>query len=597
MYPDVPRTVRLGTREDEDRPLIPCEYSHAMGNSNGNVHLYWDYFWSDDHPRMQGGFIWDMIDQGLRKVDGPTQRSFFAYGGDFGDTPNDLQFCINGLFSPDREPHPAVNELKYLQQPVAFKVPSSNNSDTIHLNVNGPPTIALNVVNRYSFRDLSNLTWTWNVTSDCALEPVGSGSFEVTNATLDEVLKLPLKQVVAKVTSEARKVDHTTKFYLNLCGSLKDASSWAKKGHELVSQQFRLQFDGLETREKPKSTGDKVVQATSLQVSESNSSIIVLSVGKDIPLITIDKASGAIKSFSTLGGKGILASPTEVDVAGIVPNYTRAATDNDAGGAEVYLGFVLPDPLLMPVVNAYNFILGSQSLSYVCQWKLHGLDPASPPKTVCNKIVASECDDRVEIQAECTTVRQDPERTSLFHTNSKYIVFSDGRVQVAHHVIPCRSIRSIPSLPRVGVSMALDSSLFNISYFGRGPHENYPDRKSGAQLGVWSTTAKENDFEYIVPSENGSKSDCDWVAFRDESGYGVCVVPEPAGINFNASLYSQEEFHLAKHTYDLPARQNGTSPIHFNIDAKLMGVGGDTSWYPVVYDRYKVLADREYNYR
>lgn len=103
MYPDVPRTIRLGTREDEDRPLILCEYSHAMGNSNGNVHLYWDFFWSEDHPRMQGAFIWDMIDQGIRKVHEPTQRSFFAYGGDFGDQPNDLQFCINVSVIPRLE--------------------------------------------------------------------------------------------------------------------------------------------------------------------------------------------------------------------------------------------------------------------------------------------------------------------------------------------------------------------------------------------------------------------------------------------------------------------------------------------------------------
>jgi beta-galactosidase len=96
MYPDVPRAMQLGKLlEDEDRPLILCEYSHAMGNSNGNVHLYWECFWSDNYPRMQGGFIWDMIDQGLRKVHEATGRTYYAYGGDFGDEINDRQFCIN----------------------------------------------------------------------------------------------------------------------------------------------------------------------------------------------------------------------------------------------------------------------------------------------------------------------------------------------------------------------------------------------------------------------------------------------------------------------------------------------------------------------
>lgn len=94
MYPDVNRTVKMAERNDEDRPVILCEYSHSMNNSNGNLHLYWESFWNPDYPRLQGGFIWDMIDQGLRKraKDG---REYYAYGGDFGDEINDRQFCIN----------------------------------------------------------------------------------------------------------------------------------------------------------------------------------------------------------------------------------------------------------------------------------------------------------------------------------------------------------------------------------------------------------------------------------------------------------------------------------------------------------------------
>jgi len=96
MYPNIPRTLRLASRKDEDRPVILCEYSHAMGNSNGNLHLYWETFWSKDTPRLQGGFIWDMIDQGLRVPDTKNGSGhYFAYGGDFGDTVNDAQFCIN----------------------------------------------------------------------------------------------------------------------------------------------------------------------------------------------------------------------------------------------------------------------------------------------------------------------------------------------------------------------------------------------------------------------------------------------------------------------------------------------------------------------
>ena len=95
MYPNVGKTVHMGTLEEEDRPVILCEYSHSMGNSNGNLHLYWERFWKGDLPRLQGGFIWDMIDQGLRHTQPGDGRTYFRYGGDYGDDVNDLQFCLN----------------------------------------------------------------------------------------------------------------------------------------------------------------------------------------------------------------------------------------------------------------------------------------------------------------------------------------------------------------------------------------------------------------------------------------------------------------------------------------------------------------------
>jgi beta-galactosidase len=117
MYPNVEKTIQLALKWT-DRPVVLCEYSHAMGNSNGNIHLYWEAFYSKEYPRLQGGFIWDMVDQGLKKICPSSGRTYFGYGGDFGDSINDAQFCINGIFSPDRKPHPSVHEIKYLQQAI-----------------------------------------------------------------------------------------------------------------------------------------------------------------------------------------------------------------------------------------------------------------------------------------------------------------------------------------------------------------------------------------------------------------------------------------------------------------------------------------------
>jgi beta-galactosidase/beta-glucuronidase len=111
--------------------LTDKNFSHAMGNSNGNIHLYWEAFYSNKYPRLQGGFVWDMVDQGLRKICPSSGRKYFAYGGDFEDRINDAQFCINGIFSPDREPHPSVHEIKYLQQPIQIFSKSISIADDV----------------------------------------------------------------------------------------------------------------------------------------------------------------------------------------------------------------------------------------------------------------------------------------------------------------------------------------------------------------------------------------------------------------------------------------------------------------------------------
>jgi beta-galactosidase len=445
--------------------------------------------------------------------------------------------------------------------------------------------VRLDVVNRYAFRDLSHLVWEWNVTSDYSAEPIAAGTFEVTDATLKDGLSLVITRGLAKAMREGHNRDHAVAYFLNLRGCLKQSAVWAEQGHLLVTQQLRLGLDGLKSPEKMAPQEINPVPNDSLRVVEDESTISVSrnASTEGTPFVVIDKHTGTISSFSTPDGETTLAPPSQVDVAGVVPNFTRAATDNDRGGVELVYEHIWPTPLVMPWLKVYSFLYGSEGLSYLWNWRMHGLDPSFPPKTVCRHIKVSESadDNQVRIETECAIERHGSS-AELFRQHIIYTVYIDGRIHIGNHVFPSKSIRNIPSLPRIGLSLQLDSSLFNVQYFGRGPHENYPDRKAGAKVGVWSTTAKENDFQYIVPGENGSKSDCQWVAFRDKRGDGICVVSAseqsedaPAGVSFSASLYSQEEFHLATHTCDLPIRANGDSPVHVNIDHKMMGVGGD----------------------
>lgn len=130
MYAHPYQCAGLVDAPGEERPLVLCEYSHAMGNSNGGLHEYWRLF--DTHPNIQGGFIWDWCDQGLLQTL-PDGRTRWAYGGDFGDSPNDKQFCINGVVWPDRAPHPAMAELRYLQQPLLAQLAAADGQSILRL--------------------------------------------------------------------------------------------------------------------------------------------------------------------------------------------------------------------------------------------------------------------------------------------------------------------------------------------------------------------------------------------------------------------------------------------------------------------------------
>jgi beta-galactosidase len=585
MYPDVGRTVRLAQRTDEDRPVILCEYSHSMNNSNGNLHLYWKEFWNPETPRLQGGYIWDMIDQGLRKKNAKG-REFFAYGGDFGDVVNDRQFCINGMFSPERIPHPSVAEIKYLMQPVDICV-TEPDTGRLHLKVSGDKVdpVSFRIENRYTFRDLSHLSWNWQLVCDRSKAPLLEGTGKSEKELLSS---LDLSAAVKTLweMEELKSSNFGCSYFLNIQGVLKVKQPWAGNGHELVSKQFPVDFtfDGIP---KPPSGPSSPIDLGPLSIwISTDANVIQVSRGDAAPFVGIDKTTGGINSIQW----------TDTNIfhgRGTQPNFTRATTDNDRGGMELVLAFMKLDwakPLFLLFEGMDNF-------SHNLRWEMRGLSHDAPPKLVCNDVaVTKEDPDLVTIEAKCSIVSV--RKRNLFEKTITYEIHRSGKIHVSYRIVPSDFLRSIPSLPRVGISMEVDPGLYNIQYYGRGPYENYPDRKAGSHMGLWETTPLEMGYDYIVPSENGSRSDCEWIAFGSrDGGEGMLVVAE-AGSSFSCSalLHSIDELHHAEHTCDLDARENGKHPIHVNIDHQLMGVGGDVSWFPCVYPEFLVKA-QEYNYR
>jgi beta-galactosidase/beta-glucuronidase len=399
MYTSVPLLQELHDRKDEDRPIILCEYSHSMNNSNGNIQLYWEKFWDPTFPRLQGGYIWDFKDQGLRKKtkDG---REFFAYGGDFGDTINDQQFCINGLFSPDLDPHPSVEEIKYLQQPVKIETEHSktslqlkvlDNNKIILSNGEGTST-SLRLMNRYTFRDLSHLTWKWELHCSISQFPIGTGFAGDDHGRLSigwtESSACHLREVESKHGG--------VRYFLNIMGVLRENSSWADAGHVIVREQYRVNSVTIEgvnalTNMIPIQMD---THASMITVRETQDTIAVASPEKDraTPFVTFSKVNGSILSLCWDGQIDILGRN------GLTTNYTRAATDNDRGGLELVLQHMMLD-WARPVFFRF---WGYKHFSHLLHWREHGLTQDQPPRVVCHDMTYKQQDHVVVISADCS---------------------------------------------------------------------------------------------------------------------------------------------------------------------------------------------------
>ena len=286
MYPMVHEITDYGEDQSGKRPLIMCEYAHSMGNSTGNLKEYWDAI--ESLHGLQGGFIWDWVDQGLRRV-AENGKEYWAYGGDFGDEVNDQNFCINGLIWPDRRPHPAMYEYKKILQPVAV--------DAVDLAAG-----EIRITNKNWFTDLSGLAISWTISADGA--PVQEGQIEplpIPPGTSD-TLCLPYQ----------RSTTPATEYLLTIRFHLQENTPWAEQGHEVAWAQFELPWPSVSTN----ITEEQEMLPLNLHQTET----IVQITGVNF-LIEFDKTAGCISRWQY----------QDVDLfrSGPLLNVWRAPTDND----------------------------------------------------------------------------------------------------------------------------------------------------------------------------------------------------------------------------------------------------------------------------
>ena len=473
-----PENLKRSARQVTDKPFMMREYAHAMGNSLGNFQEYWDVIYSDSS--IVGAAVWDWVDQGFfAKEDNgkwvidydeshASPQRTFAYGGDFGDQPNDGNFCINGLIAPDRVPHPHYYELRHVYQPLQFV----REGDDIR------------IINHDSFTDPSE----YDVMCD--------------------TLRFPGETL------------------LNVYARLRRATPWAEAGFVVASEQFVLQ---------PYSFPSQIAGKAAKVKSKDDTVVLTTKSGS----ITIDR-TGALSSW-LVGGQQMLQAPLE-------PYFWKPTNDNQsAAGFEQRLG----------------------------AWK----------EAASGRVVKSLNVRKTKTCAIVTAEMSLPIGADYMLT---YTVTDDGRIKVDADYRPAHD--SIPLMPKFGMRMRLPADMTDIVYYGRGPWENYPDRKRSAFIGRYEMPLSAFETEYVKPQDNGNRCDVRWFEIsslqrklRIEGCQPLCI---------RAWDYGEENLTDVHHPQDVTRGRF----VNLNIDLNLHGVGGVDTWGARTLPQYTIPGDKPYHY-
>jgi beta-galactosidase len=522
MYPAIDTIVQWATDKkhpDQTRPLIMCEYSHAMGNSNGSLADYWDAF--EKYPGLQGGFIWEWIDHGLKQKtsDG---REYWAYGGDFGDQPNDLNFVCDGLVWPDRTPHPGLYEFQHLAQPVkALKYDSRSGR--------------LEIRNKQDFATLAWIRGEWEV--KIGEKITARGKLPPLKTAPQQTEKLKLKFSLPPLQSDEEA-------FLNFRFFAAQKMAWCEAGHLVGWDQIAL--PGFARKTASLGRSGKTNPAP-LEVNRSGNA---LTIGNHLLQLDVSTDSARIESLKWKGHDLLVAGPQL--------QIWRGATDNDGIKGQNYAG----RPLF--------------------KWREQGLDRLVL-KTVSAKAVAQKDGSVVLVLEQVGSCAASEKAVRHRHT---YTILPGGEILAENEFVVDREV---PDLPRLGVVLSLPPSLEKLRWLGRGPFENYWDRKRAAQVDLYESTVTDQYVPYVMPQEHGNHTDVRWLSL--EGAKAGLLVRAQGLLEFTASHYTAHDLYAAHHTYDLKPRPE----IILSLDHHQRGLG-TASCGPDTLDRYK-LSPGNYLFR
>ena len=533
--------------QHKGKPFFFTEYAHAMGNAVGNFAEYWDAIHA--HDSLAGGCIWDWVDQAVWKETdriGPDGRRVrhLAYGGDFDDHPNDGPFCCNGLVGPLREPTPKLLEVAHVHRSLLLSACCQTARAILH--------------NRYAFTYADEFDCRWELLANG--EAVASGTAEVPHLAPGESgeMRFPINLVTLEPDKE---------HFLNVFFSTRSATPWAPAGWVVAREQIEIAAIGVLGDHALLVGADRRAARAggsgASPVVREDATIVTVQAGSTVAVFS--RATGTLARLE-MGGVTILE-----DAAGIVagPRLTciRALTDNDVwmrrndreGDFNIYYTGLTQLSYHNPVVEA-----GDAAFSRVGDTRPEG---------------------RISGADILCSVSVDGAKTCGWRHESRWRFFNSGAIEVEERVVPFGAMPSC--LPRLGTSWRLSPALEQLRWYGRGPFENYIDRKTAAFVGLWKSTVSEQYVEYERPQDCGYKTDVRWAELSDAAGRGVRFSADRP-LFVQALHYTWEDLEFARHRGGQERIFNMPAPppeVFLNLDIGQCGLGG-ASCGPRPMDKY-----------
>ncbi len=477
-------------KSDHILPYIQSEYAHSMGNGLGNLKEYWDIFRSNDNA--QGGFIWDFKDQTLslpitfNQIDTLNKENFFAYGGDFGDEKNDLEFSGNGLLYGDGDISAKMIEVNKVYQSINFKQLDLHTYE---------------ISNEFKFTKTDKFKINYQIIEENEVIKEGEVKINV------------LPDSKETISLDFEKTDGET--YLNFYVSLKEATNYGLKENDVIAYEQFLLFKPEYVKHSVKNSFTKVLEKDDLIEIEGINNNQTFK-------IVFDKVKMYIKDYQ-INDQLIFSN-------GPYLNYTRAQISND---------------------TQFEFIPNTESI-YAGELE----------NTHQNYVVKSL---NTTIDDSYIRIVSKGELKNAGEIELHYTIYADGSITVENAYLPDQSLSGV--IPKVGMEMYLSNEYSNLTYYGKGPYENYPDRSSGSLKAVYNDLSNLFDYRYLKPQECGNREKVSWLKIYNPDQYGVLITGDD--FSFNSLAYDYRAIRKAKHPFELA----DGNYIYVNINGAIRGLG------------------------